>query len=233
MRRTLVYLALFANLGVPAARSQSPKSQARKYPPIEQYLMPEAPEIALAKSAAAASISDRATIKVLTTSGFKVVHQGDNGFVCMVMRGFSAPTYTPAPFRDLVYDPTVRAPICFTPQAVREVLPYYELRTKLAIRGRTPDEIAEGVQAAYSKGELPKRDAVSFAYMWSADQNLASGVGHWHPHVMVFAPYYENSMVGGSAFGAPLPQVTDDAGTPFSVVVIPVDHALAVKTGAK
>lgn len=233
MRRTLVYLALFANLGVPAARSQSPKSQARKYPPIEQYLMPEAPEIALAKSAAAASISDRATIKVLTTSGFKVVHQGDNGFVCMVMRGFSAPTYTPAPFRDLVYDPSVRAPICFNPQAVREVLPYYELRTKLAMQGKDPEEITKSVEAAYARGELPKREGVSFAYMFSADQNLASGVGHWHPHVMVFAPYYDNAMVGGNPFGAPSPQLSDDAGTPFSVVVIPVDDKLAVKAEAR
>lgn len=98
---------------------------------------------------------------------------------------------------------------------------------------KDPDEIAEGVQAAYAKGELPKRDGVSFAYMWSTDQNLLPGVGHWHPHVMVFAPYYDNSMVGGNAFGAPLPQVTDDAGTPFSVVAIPVDHNLFVKAEAK
>jgi len=195
--------------------------------------MPEAPEIALAKSAAAASISDRATIKVLTTSGFKVVHQGDNGFVCMVMRGFSAPTYTPAPFRDLVYDPSVRAPICFNPQAVREVLPYYELRTKLAMQGKDPEEITKSVEAAYARGELPKREGVSFAYMFSADQNLASGVGHWHPHVMVFAPYYDNAMVGGNPFGAPSPQLSDDAGTPFSVVVIPVDDKLAVKAEAR
>jgi hypothetical protein len=149
------------------------------------------------------------------------------------MRGFSAPTYTPAQFRNLVYDATVRAPICFTPAAVRAVLPYYELRTKLAIQGKDPDAVAEGIQAAYAKGELPKRDGVSFAYMWSADQNLASGVGHWHPHMMIFAPYYENSMVGGNSFGSPLPQVTDDAATPFAVVVVPVDDKLAIKAEAK
>jgi hypothetical protein len=229
----LIYLASLAALFGPAAPSQTSKSQGRKYPPIEEYLMPQASEIALAKSAAPASLSDRATIKVFTTSGFKVVHQGDNGFVCMVMRGFSAPTYTPAPFRDLVYDPSVRAPICFNPQAVREVLPYYELRTKLAMEGRGPEEIAEGVERAYARGELPKREGVSFAYMWSADQELASGVGHWHPHIMIFAPYYDNSMVGGNSFGAPYPQLSDDAGTPFSVVVIPVDDKLAVKTEAK
>jgi len=165
---------------------------------------------------------------VLTKSGFEVAQQGDNGNICMVMRGFSAPTYSPAPFRNLVYDPTVLAPICFVPPATQTVLPYYELRTKLALKGKSPDEIAKGVEAAYAKGELPKRGTVSFAYMWSAKQNLASGVGHWHPHVMIFAPYYDNSMVGGNSFGSPLPQLTDDAGTPFSVVVVPVDDKLAV-----
>jgi len=37
-------------------------------------------------------------------------------------------------------------------------------------------------------------------------------------------------MLGGNAFGSALPQVTDDAGTPFTVIVIPVEHASAVKT---
>lgn len=233
MKNRLISLALLAGLFAASAGAQTSKSQAHKYPPIQEYLMPQASEIAFARSAAPANISGRATIKVLTASGFKVVHQGDNGFVCMVMRGFSAPTYTPAQFRDLVYDPSVRSPICFDPKAAKQVMPYYELRTKLAMEGKSPDQIAEGVQAAYARGEIPQRDGVSFAYMWSADQNLIPGVGHWHPHVMVFAPYYENSMVGGNTFGAPVPQVSDDAGTPFAVVVIPVDNSLFVKAEAK
>ena len=220
---TLMYLTLFVGIWVTAAETQAPK-----YPPTEQYLMHQADEIALAKTAGPTNISDRATIKVLTKSGYEVAQQGDNGSVCMVMRGFSAPMYSPVQFRNLVYDATVLAPICFTPAAVRTAMPYYELRTKLALQGKSPDEIAAGVEAAYAKGELPKRNEVSFAYMWSARQNLASGVGHWHPHMMIFVPYYDNSMLGGNPFGAPLPQLTDDAGTPFSVVVIPVDDKLAV-----
>ena len=223
MKSTLIYLTLLVGVLIATVRAQTPK-----YPPIEQYLMPEADEVALAKSAAPANISDRATIKVLTRSGFEVAQQGDNGSVCMVMRGFSAPTYSPAQFRNLVYDATVRAPICFTAPAARTALPYYELRTKLGLEGKNPDEIAAGVEAAYAKGELPRRDEATFAYMWSANQNLASGIGHWHPHVMIFAPYYDNSMVGRNPFGSPLPQLTDDAGTPFAVVVIPVDDKLAV-----
>jgi hypothetical protein len=58
---------------------------------------------------------------------------------------------------------------------------------------------------------------------------MGSGIGAWHPHMMVFAPYYERAIAGGNAFGWPFPQVSDDAGTPFAVVVIPVDDKLAVK----
>jgi hypothetical protein len=206
---------------------------AAQYPPLSEYLMPRDAEIALAKSAAPANISGRATIKVLTASGYQVASEGDNGFVCMVMRGWVAPTYTPAKFRDLVYDAKLRAPICFDPGASRNVMPYYEFRSKLGMEGKSPDQIAEGLQAAYAKGKLPRRDAVSFAYMFSADQNLGTGIGAWHPHVMVFAPYYEDSMLGGNEFGSNLPSVSDDGGTPFTVVVIPVDHKLAVKAQPK
>ena len=204
------------------------RAQPSRYPPIDRYLMPRAAEIALARTAAPPSISDHATIKVLTRSGFKVVQQGENGTVCMVMRGFSAPTYTPAQFRDLVYDATVRAPICFTAPAAKVAMPYYELRTTLALAGKDPAQIASAVKAAYASGKLPRRDGVTMAYMWSAHQHLGSGINAWHPHVMLFAPNYDNAMVGGNAFGSAMPQLTDDAGTPFSVVVIPVDDALAI-----
>jgi hypothetical protein len=112
-KSTLMYFALLVSMLVAAAQAQT-----SKYPPTEQYLMPQADEIALARTAPA-NISDRAMIQALTKTGFEVAQQG-NGSVCMVMRGFSAPTYTPAQFRDLVYDATVRAPICFTPPAVQD-----------------------------------------------------------------------------------------------------------------
>jgi hypothetical protein len=228
--RTLTLALIGLALGLVAADG---RAEQPKYPPLGDYLMPRDAEIALARSAAPAAISDRATVKVLTKAGYAVAREGDNGIVCMVMRGFAAPTYTPAQFRDLVYDPAVRAPICFTAPAARTAMPYYELRTRLAMEGRSPDQIAQALEAAYVKGELPRRDTVTFAYMWSAHQHLGPGIGAWHPHLMVFAPYYENSMVGGNEFGGPLPQVSDDAGTPFTVVVIPVDDRLAITPQSK
>jgi len=223
----IVTLLLATLVGLPAMDAGAQSSH--KYPPIEEYLMARDAEIKLARSAAPAGISDRATIKVLTKSGFEVAQQGDNGNVCLVMRGFSAPTYTPAQFRDIVHDPTIHAPICFTAPAARTALPYYEMRTNLALAGKSPDQIAEALQAAYATGKLPRREAMTVAYMWSAHQHLGSGIDAWHPHMMLFAPYYENSMVGGNAFGSVLPQVSDDAGTPFTVVVVPVDDKLAVR----
>jgi len=225
----MVVLAfLLAALDASTMQAQNPK-----YSPLSEYMMTAEAEVALARSAAPENVSAHATVKVLTASGYKVAAQGDNGFICLVMRGWSAPTYSPAQFRDLVYDAGVRAPICFNPPAARQVLQYYELRSKLGMEGKTPDQISESVQAAYARGQLPRRDEVSFAYMWSADQNLGTGIGHWHPHMMIFAPYYDNSLLGNNEFGGALPQVSDDAGTPFAVVVIRVDDGLAVKAQAK
>jgi hypothetical protein len=200
----------------------------KTYPPLSAHLMAQDQEIALARTAAPANVSGPATVKVLTPQGYKVVATGSNGFVCLVMRSFSAPTYTPKMFVDLVYDASVRAPICFNAQATVEVLPYYELRTELGMKGQSPDQIRAGVEAAYKTGRLPRRTGVSFAYMWSAEQNLGPMVHHWHPHVMIFAPNLDNAMLGNNDFGAPLPQLTDDAGTPFSVAVVPVDDRLFV-----
>jgi len=225
---TVVLAFLLAALDASTMQAQNPK-----YSPLSEYMMTAEAEVALARSAAPENVSAHATVKVLTASGYKVAAQGDNGFICLVMRGWSAPTYSPAQFRDLVYDAGVRAPICFNPPAARQVLQYYELRSKLGMEGKTPDQISESVQAADARGQLPRRDEVSFAYMWSADQNLGTGIGHWHPHMMIFAPYYDNSLLGNNEFGGALPQVSDDAGTPFAVVVIRVDDGLAVKAQAK
>jgi hypothetical protein len=59
----LIYFALVVGMWVAHGQAQT-----SKYPPIEQYLMPQADEIALVRTAAPANISERATIKVLTNA---------------------------------------------------------------------------------------------------------------------------------------------------------------------
>ena len=117
-RRLAVSLALLL-AGASAAAAQTPAPPPlkieKKYPAMTEFMMPRDAEIALARSAGPEPSSARATIKILTASGFKVAVDGDNGFACLVMRGWGAPTYNPEPFRDFVYVADLRAPICFDP----------------------------------------------------------------------------------------------------------------------
>src|SRR5260370_7286231 len=64
--------------------------------------------------------------------------------------------------------------------------------------------------------------------MWSVDQ-VWGRAGLFHTHMMVYAPNYDNGMLGGNEIGGHLPAIFDDAGTPFAAVVIPVDDKLAFK----
>src|SRR5882757_2673596 len=95
-----------------------------QYTPSDYIMAPEA-EVALARSAAPDKISSRATVKILTASGYKEAAKGDNGFTCIVMRGWSVPFV-----RKPEYYGKTRAPICFDPVASRTVLPYQEMCAK-------------------------------------------------------------------------------------------------------
>src|SRR5437899_11650368 len=154
----LIACLVLANFDAAAGWAQGPK-----YPPLSEYMMAPEAEVALAKSAAPEKISAHATVKILTTSGYKVAAQGNNGFVCIVMRGWAAAFTTTARERDLAYDAKLRAPHCFDPIASRTVLPLQELQAKLGLEGKGPDQMAKEVQAAYAKGDLPKTDAVESA----------------------------------------------------------------------
>jgi hypothetical protein len=209
------------------ATQAAAEAQDRKYAPFSEYEMARDVEIALARSAAPERISGRATVKVLTRGGFEVAVEGDNGFVCMVMRSWSA-----APDPDATYYAKLRSPICFDPVAARTVAPVEELRTTLGLEGKSPDAIAQEVAARYGQGQLPKMEGVAFGYMWSASSDTGPGFGAWHPHMIVYAPYYENSMLGGNEPGGQAPFVAG-GGTPFSTVLIVVDDKLAIKARDK
>jgi hypothetical protein len=109
------------------------------------------------------------------------------------------------------------------------VLPMEELKTQLGLEGKSPEAIYQEAAAAYGQGKLPRMEGVAFAYMWSANQDVGPGFGAWHPHMMVYAPYYENSMLGGNEVGGIAPFVGEPTKSPFNVVVIRVEDKLAVK----
>lgn len=215
-----VALVMFTLLIAQAAAG----AQRRTYAPFSEYEMPREAEIALARSAAPERISSHATIKVLTRQGYEVAAKGDNGFLCMVLRSWSA-----APDLETSYYAKLRAPICFDPVAARTVAPAEELRTRLGLEGRSPDAIAQEVAVRYGTGQLPRMEGAAFAYMWSAGQDTGPGFGAWHPHMMVYAPYYENAMLGGNELGGRHAPFVAGGGTPYSTVLIVVDDELAIR----
>jgi hypothetical protein len=74
------------------AQAQDSKGPYPSMAPLDQYLMADRnAEIALARSAAPAAISNDAEVLVLGRSGYETAVKGKNGFVCAVERGWMGP----------------------------------------------------------------------------------------------------------------------------------------------
>jgi hypothetical protein len=111
------------------ARVQDTKAPYPSMAPLDQYLMTDRnAEIALARSAAPASISSDAKVLVLGRHGYETAVKGKNGFVCVVERSWMAPFDDPE-----FWNPRIRGPICLNPAAARSILPITLKRTELVL----------------------------------------------------------------------------------------------------
>lgn len=220
--RGVPLIAIAFAIAMPLSRTASGAESV--YAPYSEWAMSQPAEIALARSAAPESVSRRATIEVLTPKGYEVAVKGDNGCVCMVLRGWSA-----APDPTDTKNAKIRGPACFDPVATRTVVPAEELKAKLGLAGKSPEEIGSEVATQYGLGKLPKMENVAFAYMWSASQHIGPDAGPWHPHMMVYAPYYENRLLGNNPLGSHTTPFVVGGGTPYCIVMIVVDDKLAIK----
>jgi hypothetical protein len=196
--------------------------------PLKQYLMDRIAEIALARSAAVQSIAGDAEVMVLGKLGYEVAIPGKNGFVCMVQRSWAAGFDDPE-----FWNPKLRAPICFNPPAVRSYLPLLLKKTDLALAGRSKAQMVETISAAVYKKEFPGMEPGAIGYMLSKQGYLSDGGGHWHPHLMFFAPPTDPLACGAGLPGSPILGFKDDPGD-VTVFLIPVrkwsdgtvDHAV-------
>ena len=190
-----VVQVIFPGAAVPA-RAQSGKASYPAMAPLDRYLTPDRKsEIALARTAAPASIADAAEVMVLGRNGYATAVKGSNGFLCLVERSWGAAT-TEAEF----WNPKVRAPICFNPPAAKSFVPIFLMKTKLVLAGKSKAEVARATASALDKKELPALEPGAMCYMLSRQQYLNDGATNWHPHLMFF--------VAGSAaksWGADLP----------------------------
>ena len=174
---------VFADAGRQAV-AQSGKAAYPAMAPLDQYLISdENSEIALARSAAPASISDGAEVMALGRDGYKVAVKGTNGFLCIVERSW-AQGEDDAEF----WNPKMRAPHCFNAQAASSFAPIYLMKTRLVLEGKSRAEIAQAIASALDKKELPGLEPGAMAYMMSKQQYLNDRGKSWHPHVMFYSP---------------------------------------------
>jgi hypothetical protein len=210
-------LAALLFLAVRLPAQAKPAAYAHRAP-VGRYLMPRAAEIALARSAAPPSISAHATVLTLTRRGYETAVAGSNGFVCFVERSWDSP-YHASKF----WNPRIRGANCLNAPAARSVLPYFELRTRLALAGRTRAEIEAGMQAAFARHQLPRLEPDALSFMLSKQSFLTNSGGNL-AHVMVYVPAAPPAEWGSGAAGSPIALVGDLTPLPIDVVVIATRH---------
>jgi hypothetical protein len=173
-------------------------------------------EIALARSAAPASISRDAEILVLRAHGYETAVKGKNGFVCLVERSWDAD------FNDPVFwNPNIRGADCLNPEAAKSVLPHFRERADWALAGLSKADMIARTKAEISANTyvLPGPGAVAF--MLSKEQRVADQNPHWHPHLMFFVANANDAMWGANLAGSPV--MTGVSGSdPITTFLVPV-----------
>jgi len=205
--RTLGILAsafLTAFSGNGSARSQAPKNPYPVMAPVEQYMpTSQAAEIALARSAGPAAVSDKAEILVLGAHGYETAVKGTNGFVCYVERSWGKDFDQPE-----FWNPKIRTPQCWNKAAASSVLPEFLKRTQWVLAGVSKDEMLARTKAALAAHEIGSPAPGSMAYMLSKDQYINDpqdgAESRWYPHVMFFVPATEASNWGANFRGGPI-----------------------------
>jgi len=202
----VAFFVQFVSLNATCQAGTQPKKNP--YPvmaPLNQYLMPDKnSEIALARSAAPASISDGAEVMVLGRDGYTTAVKGNNGFLCIVERSWGAATDDSG-----FWNPKVRGPICFNPVAATTFAPIFLLKTKLVLAGKSKPEIVQAIASALDKKELPALKPGAMCYMLSKQQYLGDAGKNWHPHLMFFIPGNAAKSWGADLPGSPV-MASDD-----------------------
>lgn len=183
--------------------------------PIAPYLMASREqEIALARSAAPASIAGHASVMVLGKHGYVTAVKGTNGFICLVVRSWDNELNVKS---GVFWNPHFRAPFCLNPAGAEFELPLYVLRTQWAIAGASQKEIAARENAAWAAGKLHEPKPGAMCYMMSRQGDL--GRGPWHSHVMFYQSHDTPASWGANLPGVPIMAGASDHATIFYVVV--------------
>lgn len=201
----LAFVIPILSLWPACVRAQAGKAHYPVMAPLDRYLIPdEKAEIALARSAAPASISDAAEVLALRRDGYATAVKGSNGFVCIVERSWANPTDAPE-----FWNSKIRAPHCFNSAAAKTVLPIFLKKTKLVLAGKSKAQILAVVTSALATKELPALAPGAMAYMMAKQQYLNDDGRNWHPHVMFFVSGDAVKSWGANLPGSPVLAAND------------------------
>jgi len=167
----------------PAARADRFGDRGSPHATAPTGRLSDADEIALALTAAPASITTGAAVYIQHDGKFAKVRDGSTGWVCVVGR-------------DPRVKPIAVAPICYNPEGARTSMHEGMLKAELSSRNFSNTAIKREVDAAYQHGTLQHPSKPVMIYMMSSHQVLESfqgdsewTTGAWHPHIMVYLPH--------------------------------------------
>lgn len=197
-RRVRVAALVVAGVGCIAARA------AAQGPSLSRA---EAEEVAFARTAAPAVISDSADVLVLRDSGYAKVRTGTTGAACLVSRPRNGSV----------------VPVCYDPRAARSVLRAELMAHRLRSGGMSPEAADSAVEQAYRAGTIAPPAAGSLAWMMSPRQVFITpsgqNIGAWRPHIMIYAPSTRPDSVGFASVGRG-DMFVDKAGEALAHVVV-------------
>lgn len=218
LARRLLHLVLLALWAAPSHADHAPATAPYSaMAPVAQYMMDRDAEIALARTGAPASVTDKVEVLVLGAHGYETAVKGTNGFVCYVGRSwendFSHPEF---------WEPNNRAPECVNAVAASWYLPIYRQRTEWVLSGVSKDEMVERTKAAIAAKHITAPPAGAMCFMLSKQGYLGAGAGGpWHPHVMFYGPPGPDSDWGANLPGSPIAAAPSDL-MPFTIYFVPV-----------
>jgi len=213
----LAFGLAFLSCAIDPALADTPRNSYPAMAPLAQYQSASAAdEIALARSAAPASISRDAEIMTLGAHGYDVAVKGKNGFVCLVERSWAKDLDDPE-----FWDTKMRAPQCLNAAAAHTVLPAYLERTEWVLAGVSQSDMTVRTRAELAAHKLVEPALGAMCYMMSKQQYLSNTGTHWHPHLMFYIAHAD-----AASWGADLPGSPVDSGQgkfdPFITYFVPI-----------
>lgn len=193
MLKTIVSVAFVAAVSM----------QAPKFTPPDT----EAQEAELALSAAPESLRAGAGVYVLAKAGYKKMRESTNGLTCLVERS----------------RPDTLEPICWDPEGAATIMPKTLAEAEWRAAGLDPAEVERRGNEGFSSGRFRAPSRAGVAYMMSAHNYVFNGksVIHYSPHVMVYAPYVTNKMIGADMKDPNQPWVLNEGSPHAYIIVVP------------